>query len=220
MKFACRLAVAVVVLAAGCTSVERAPPAEPSAAIAPGVDSAVEPVAVPAPPEGVAPGGAIAAAPAPVPPAVAPTPEPAAAMVSGAAGGVPPTAKPVVKPPPVIAPAPKPSAATSVPAPAVAKAPPLDLKTLEIRLKATDKIGVFSKLALKNQVDDLIDQFRAYYGGKLRVSLAELRQRFDSLVLKVLALLQDADPPLAQAIASSREAIWGILADPVKFAAV
>jgi hypothetical protein len=36
----------------------------------------------------------------------------------------------------------------------------------------------------------------------------------------VLALLQDSDPPLASAIAASREAIWGILADREKFATV
>jgi hypothetical protein len=38
------------------------------------------------------------------------------------------------------------------------------------------------------------------------------------LLLKVLGLLQDGDPQLAAAISSSREAIWGILADPAKFA--
>ena len=37
------------------------------------------------------------------------------------------------------------------------------------------------------------------------------------VLLKVLALLQDTDPPLAAAIVASREAIWGILADPDKF---
>lgn len=77
-----------------------------------------------------------------------------------------------------------------------------------------------TKLTLKNQVDDLLDQFRAFYAGKLQTTLATLRKSYDLLVLKVLALLQDADPALATAIASSREAIWGILADPKKFAAV
>jgi hypothetical protein len=32
--------------------------------------------------------------------------------------------------------------------------------------------------------------------------------------------LQDADPPLAGAIAASREAIWGILSNPTKFSTV
>ena len=50
--------------------------------------------------------------------------------------------------------------------------------------------------------------------------MPEPRRSYDLLVLKVLALLQDADPPLASAIASSRESIWGILSNPVKFAAV
>ena len=99
-------------------------------------------------------------------------------------------------------------------------APPLDLKALETRLKDTNAIGVYTKLTLKNQVDDLLDAFRAYYKGQAKSTLAELRHSFDMLVLKVIALLQDADPPLASAIASSREAIWGILSDPVKFATV
>jgi len=45
-----------------------------------------------------------------------------------------------------------------------------------------------------------------------------LRQSYDRLLLKVLTLLQDGDPELARAVVASREAIWGILADPAKFA--
>ncbi len=96
--------------------------------------------------------------------------------------------------------------------------PPLDLTTLETRLKETKAIGVFTKITLKNQVDDLLNQFRAYYQGRAKTTLAELRQPYESLILKVLALLQDGDPELARAIVASREAIWGILADPAKFA--
>lgn len=77
---------------------------------------------------------------------------------------------------------------------------------------------MFTKLSLKNQVDDLLSQFRAFHNRKSATSLSELRQRYDLLLLKVLSLLQDGDPPLASAISSSREAIWGILSDPQKFA--
>jgi len=96
--------------------------------------------------------------------------------------------------------------------------PPLDLTALETRLKETKAIGVFTKITLKNQVDDLLDQFRAYYQGRSKISLAELRQAYDMLLLKVLSLLQDGDPSLARMVVASREAIWGILADPAKFA--
>jgi len=96
--------------------------------------------------------------------------------------------------------------------------PPLDLTALETRLKETKAIGVFTKITLKNQVDDLLDQFRAYYQGRSKISLAELRQSYDMLLLKVLSLLQDGDPSLARMVVASREAIWGILADPAKFA--
>ena len=100
------------------------------------------------------------------------------------------------------------------------KAPPLDLASLERRLKETNAIGVLTKITLKNQVDDLLDRFRAFYQGKLKTDLADLRRSYDLLVLKVLSLLQDSDQALATAIVASREAIWGILSDPAKFAKI
>jgi hypothetical protein len=98
--------------------------------------------------------------------------------------------------------------------------PTLDLASLEQRLRETDAIGVMTKLSLKNQVDDLLDEFRGFYDGQAKVPLAELRQRYELLLLKVVTLLQDDDQPLANAINSSREAIWGILADPQKFSKI
>jgi hypothetical protein len=47
--------------------------------------------------------------------------------------------------------------------------PPLDLKALEQQLKETKAIGMLTKLSLKNQVDDLLGQFRDYYAGRLKV---------------------------------------------------
>jgi len=98
--------------------------------------------------------------------------------------------------------------------------PTLNLADLEQRLRETRAIGVFTKLSLKNQVDDLLNAFRELYRGPDKHPSAELRQRYDLLLLKVLTLLQDGDPPLASAISSSREAIWSILADPDKFAKI
>ena len=100
------------------------------------------------------------------------------------------------------------------------KKPAMDLKLLESQLKETRAIGVFTKLALKNQVDDLVNQFREFYRGQRETTLAELRRPYDLLLLKVLALLQDADPQLATTIAASREDIWTVLADPAQFASI
>jgi hypothetical protein len=99
-------------------------------------------------------------------------------------------------------------------------APTLDLAQLEQRLRDTRAIGVLTKLSLKNQVDDLLNQFRSFYRGEAKISLPDLRQRYNLLLLKVLSLLQDGDAQLAAAISSSREAIWAILADPDKFAKI
>jgi len=110
-----------------------------------------------------------------------------------------------------------PAAAQTATTQPVAKPPALDLAGLERRLKDTHAIGLFTKLSLKNQVDDLLGAFRVFHGGQTQPPLAELRQRYDLLLLKVLTLLQDGDPPLASAISASREAIWGLLADRDKF---
>ncbi|MGH8619128.1 MAG: hypothetical protein ACREUW_15665, partial [Burkholderiales bacterium] len=79
---------------------------------------------------------------------------------------------------------------------------------------------VFTKLTLKNQVDDLLDQVRAMHQNKGKPSPSQVRQAYDLLLLKVLSLLQDGDPPLANAVATSREPLWGVLSDPVKFASI
>ena len=110
--------------------------------------------------------------------------------------------------------------AVQTPASNAAPTPTLDLAALEQRLRDTHAIGVFTKLSLKNQVDDLLGEFRALYQSQDKHPPAELRQRYDQLLLKVLGLLQGGDPSLAAAIASSREAIWSILSDPEKFAKI
>jgi hypothetical protein len=76
---------------------------------------------------------------------------------------------------------------------------------------------VFTKLALKNEVDALLDRFRAFHAGRGATTLTTLRESFDLLVLKVVSLLQDKDGLLARDISTSREALWNLLADPVKF---
>jgi hypothetical protein len=94
---------------------------------------------------------------------------------------------------------------------------PLDVLALQSRLQDTHAIGVVTRLALRNQVDDLLEQFRAHHQGGHGTGVEALRQPYNMLVLKVLSLVQDRDPSLAFTIARSREAIWDILADPEKF---
>jgi hypothetical protein len=85
------------------------------------------------------------------------------------------------------------------------------------RLRETKAIGVMTKLAVKNQSDDLLEKFRAYHKQGAPPTLDELHRSYDMLFLKLLSLLQDGDPPLAKDIDRSRAAIWDILADPRKF---
>lgn len=192
-----RAAVSALVVAAvvsGCAAPRPAPVAEP------------QPAAVPRPatitPEPVPPPAPAPRKPVSAPPASRPLPK------TGASGATQP--KPAAQTP---TPAAKPAAES-------AKAPTLDLGSLEQRLKDTKAIGVFTKLSLKNQVDDLLGELRAFHQGSAKTPAAALRQKYDTLIIKVLSLLQNGDPQLAAAIASSREALWGILMDPQKFSQI
>lgn len=124
--------------------------------------------------------------------------------------------QPAPAPPRPAAPPPPRQSAGVPPAAPPQPAAIVDLAALENRLRDTGAIGVFTKLALKNQVDDLLERFRTFHAGR-GGALAGLRESYDLLVLKVVSLLQDKDPPLARDIFTSREALWNLLADPVKF---
>src|SRR5260221_12018223 len=107
----------------------------------------------------VAPPGAAMTPPVPAVPSPAPAiPSPPAAG-KGAASGQNPADAPLAArrpaPPKPAAPAPKPATAAAAP-PAPPPPPALNLASLEQRLRDTHAIGVFTKLSLKNQVDDLL----------------------------------------------------------------
>ncbi len=160
------------------------------------------PAGAPAPPQSTADPGAAPAAPVPRPAPMTPSASPAPHAGGPRVYRPPSPGKPAVAPPPA--------------GPAATAPSPLDLESLETRLRETKAISTFTKLALKNQLDDLIERLRAFYRGQLETSLAELRRSFDLLVMKVLALLQDTDPPLARSLMLSRESIWGVLSEPAK----
>jgi hypothetical protein len=214
---------AVFLAVAGCVPMKpngsSAAPDVPPSSTAPPKASA--PPAPPAPPEPPAPPVA-----APVPPeSPAPPSETSAASAAPAASPAKPKVPADSRPVKQAGAAPAALHAAAAPAAPAGKPPPpaaptLNLADLEQRLRDTRAIGVFTKLSLKNQVDDLLGAFRDLYKGPNKQPPAELRQRYDQLLVKVLALLQQGDPPLAQAIASSREAIWSILADPDQFAKI
>ena len=202
-------------------------PVEPASVPAEAAERASAPVVEPAEP------ASVPAEPAVAPPSTASTPapptpkhkprEPRAAAATAVPPAVAPPeavpAQPGAAPqeatPPEVAKTPEPAAA---PAEASPPTQTLDLTSLEQRLRDTRAIGLFTKLSLKNQVDDLLAQFREFYNGRSKMALPDLHQRYDLLLMKVLSLLQNADPPLAADISASRSAIWSILADPKKFA--
>lgn len=194
----------------GCAAPRPAPDVKPQPAIQRPATISPEPAPPPAqaqaPPAPLPPAALTASAPpqasstSPSVPASRPLPKP-----SGTSGTTQP--KPATQPP----------VAATRPAP---ESPTLDLGSLEQRLKDTKAIGVFTKLSLKNQVDDLLGELRAFHNGSAKTPTAVLRQKYDTLMIKVLSLLQDGDPQLASAIASSRETLWGILMDPKKFSQI
>jgi len=222
------VAIATSLVLSGCAAPRRSPESERPPAQIPATIAPEPPVVFPPSAPAPAPASTTAPASPPTPMPATATPMPATATpsaskaLSGATPGSPVskpgnnagTAAPKPSAEPAPAPAPKPTASESP------RAQTLDLAALEQRLKDTKAIGVFTKLSLKNQVDDLLGELRAFHQGSAKTPTAVLRQKYDTLMIKVLTLLQDGDPQLASAIASSREALWGILMDPKKFAQI
>lgn len=201
----------VLLASAGCVATPPSPPDDrPAAAETPAAANHA-PAALP-PEDKPAAAAVLPAATAVKPEAATPT-APVIAAVSNSNNESPKPAKPAVKAPakPVATPTPAPKSQN-------AAAAPLAIDTLEQRLKDTPAIGVFTKLTLKNQVDDLLNRFRAHYEGRGGMTIPQLRQNYEQLLAKVHGLLKDGDPGLASAIINSREAIWSVLTDPVKFA--
>ncbi|HEX5049686.1 MAG TPA: hypothetical protein VFX89_21410 [Gammaproteobacteria bacterium] len=95
----------------------------------------------------------------------------------------------------------------------------LDFAALVTRLRRTKALNLLTKVAVKNQSNDLLEEFRAYHTRHGTATLGELRRSYDLLFAKLHSLLEDADPPLARDIDRSQAAIWDILADPRKFTA-
>jgi len=84
----------------------------------------------------------------------------------------------------------------------------VDIETLKTRLKETDAIGVFTKLAIRSDIVDLVDEINRHRKqSKLELKMAEMRAHFDGLLLKIVALLE-GDPVLSRDLYVSRESIW------------
>ncbi len=84
----------------------------------------------------------------------------------------------------------------------------IDVKVLEERLKDTDAIGFFTKLAIRNDIVDLMDKIKKYRkSSMLKVKIKEIRSSFDGLLLKIIALLE-GDPKLSRDLYVGRESIW------------
>jgi len=87
-------------------------------------------------------------------------------------------------------------------------APKTDLAILTKRLKNTDAIGVFTKLAIRSDIMDLKEEIESYrQKAVLQAKLKDARAKFDGLLLKIVALLE-ADPDLSSDLYSARESIW------------
>jgi len=88
------------------------------------------------------------------------------------------------------------------------KLPELGLEQLVERLKKTEAIGFFTKLAIRSDVLDFQQSVESYRKKKtFNEHTKILRDRFNGLLLKILALL-DRDPVLSRDIHRARDSIW------------
>ena len=95
----------------------------------------------------------------------------------------------------------------------------LNLESLELRLRKTDSVGLFTKLALKAELDRLLEDFSLHHLGRSGYGIEALMARFERLMGRTLKLVREGDPVLFRTLASSREALRTVFSDSAKFAA-
>src|SRR5262245_16195035 len=107
-----------------------------------------------------------------------------------------------------------------LPAAACSDGGPLDVASLRVRLKDTPAIGLVVKLRLKSEIDHLVNDLAAFHAGRSSETLDGLHARYDELVLRVAALLEQGDASLAHDLTVSAEDLWTTLADSRQFASL
>ena len=84
----------------------------------------------------------------------------------------------------------------------------INMEVLTKRLKDTKAIGLFTKLAIRNDVTDLVDNVKRYRKKSLLATkIKEIRESFEGLLMKIVALLEE-DPELSRDLYVGRESIW------------
>lgn len=84
----------------------------------------------------------------------------------------------------------------------------IDMEILTSRLKGTKAIGLFTKLAIRSDVTDLMDDVKRYRKkSMLAAKMKEIRNSFEGLLMKIVALLEE-DPDLSRDLYVGRESIW------------
>jgi len=87
--------------------------------------------------------------------------------------------------------------------------PVFDIDVLIERVKETDAVGVFTKLSLKNQIDDLLERAVEVTQAPAPEYVEQLRNEFEGLLLKTVTLLNNGeDYTLAEDIYLAREQLW------------
>lgn len=87
--------------------------------------------------------------------------------------------------------------------------PVFDIDVLIERVKETDAVGVFTKLSLKNQIDDLLEHAAEVNQSPAPENVEKLRNEFEGLLLKTVTLLNNGeDYTLAEDIYLAREQLW------------
>jgi Ni,Fe-hydrogenase maturation factor len=95
-----------------------------------------------------------------------------------------------------------------------------DVDALVDRVAHSKALGFFTKLSLKQEIDQLMTGIRAHHNASQDYPIEQLRERYDVMVKKLMILLQEKDQELVQEIHNGRGKLWAILSDEKKFASM
>ena len=93
----------------------------------------------------------------------------------------------------------------------------VDLKLLADMLAKTKAVGLFTKLSLKKDINNVLKRLNQFHDGKSNFTLEQLEEQYNLLLMKIAIHLQDNDLALHRHLCNAWLVIWEDLRDFDRF---
>ncbi len=93
----------------------------------------------------------------------------------------------------------------------------VDLEMLGEALRGSTAVGLFEKVKLKRNIDELLTRLESWHDGKRSYTLDQLEEQYNVLLMRIASHIQHKDQVLHQQLCNAWLQIWLDLEDSGRF---